>query len=66
MMLDVGHPDYKNVTCPALAVYATANSTHTLVPFDDSLEAREKSKADTLLTVWKNFAREQMDLFENM
>lgn len=63
IMMGVERPNYKNINCPALSIYAIASSVYAIMPFYDSLDAENKKKADTCFTIFKNWGTEQIALF---
>jgi non-heme chloroperoxidase len=60
----VERPDYKNITCPALAIYAISGSVNQLFPFYPSLDAENKKRADAYFRFYSNFAEEQGETFK--
>jgi pimeloyl-ACP methyl ester carboxylesterase len=60
----VERPDYKNINCPALAIYAISTSVNPLFPFYPSLDAENKKRADAHFKFYTNFAEEQRETFK--
>ena len=60
----VERPNYRSITCPALSIYAIVNSVYTIFPFYDSLDVKNKLKADNCLTIFNNYTEEQIALFK--
>lgn len=58
-------PDYKNINCPALAIYATQNSAKDLIPFYENLDSINKNKANQLFVLWSKFEKENPEKFLN-
>ena len=55
LFVSVEHPDYNQIKCPALAIYAVSDSIIQLAPFYAKLDAVNKKKVDTLYSVWNEF-----------
>lgn len=65
VMMAVERPDYKNINCPALSIYAISSSVQGFIPFYDLLDEINKKKVDTGYVLFKKMAREQISLFKN-
>ncbi|CAA9500978.1 MAG: hypothetical protein AVDCRST_MAG96-1969 [uncultured Segetibacter sp.] len=59
----VERPDYKNIKCAALAIYAVSTSVNQLFPFYASLDADNKKRADISFRFYTNYAEEQRETF---
>ena len=64
IIMGIERPNYKNINCPALSIYAIASSVYTSIPFYDSLDSANKKKADTCFTIFKNIGTDQIALFK--
>jgi len=64
IIMGIERPNYKSINCPALSIYAIANSVYTTIPFYDSLDTVNKKKADTCFTIFKNIGTDQIALFK--
>ena len=60
----VERPDYNNINCPALAIYAILTSVNQLFPFYASLDPENKKRADTSFAFFANYAQEQRETFK--
>lgn len=65
IMRGIEHPDYKDISCPALAIYAVHKSVKEIFPFYDSLNDIDKKKADTAFIILAKWQREQREVFTN-
>lgn len=61
----VERPNYKNINCPALSIYAIPTSINAAIPTYASLDDDNKKKADTLFTILNNWRIEQIEVFKN-
>lgn len=61
----IERPNYKNISCPALAIYAIATSVKSFFPFYDSLNTENKKRADTCFSFFENDSKKQIDLFKS-
>ncbi len=59
------HPDYANIKCPALAIYAQANSVQQAFSFYAQLDPGNKKKADRIFGVGEKFRITQRNRFKN-
>ncbi|WP_114752482.1 alpha/beta fold hydrolase [Pleomorphovibrio marinus] len=64
IMLGVERPNYGGILCPALAIYAFQTTKSQVFPFYDSLDEKNRIKADTLFTIISKYDRDQIKLFE--
>ena len=60
----VEHPNYKNMSCPALAIYVTHNSVKEVFPYYDSLDAENKKGADAFYTSFSDWNTGQIEIFK--
>jgi non-heme chloroperoxidase len=61
----VQQPNYKNIKCPALAIYSVPSSLTQLFPFYESLDAENKTRAQTSFVIYDKYAKEQRETFQN-
>lgn len=64
IIIGIEHPDYKNIDCPALAIYSIHNSINQIFPFYASLDVENKKRADTFFTLENKWAKEQIETFK--
>lgn len=60
----VEHPDYINITCPALAIYAVQTSAKKMIFFYEKLDSLEKMRSDTLVYSFRSFSNEEQARFK--
>jgi len=60
----VEHPDYKNITSPALAIYAVQTSARKMFPFYEKLDSISKMKADSLVFSFQKFSNVEQARFK--
>jgi len=60
----IERPNYTAINCPALAIYSTGGTVHSIMPFYDSLDSLNKKKADTCVTMFNKISKEQIALFK--
>lgn len=60
----IERPNYKDINCPALSIYAIPSSIYTMIPFYDSLDTENKKKADTCFVKLKNYSKQQIAVFK--
>jgi hypothetical protein len=51
LFVSVEHPEYNQIKCPALAIYAVSDSIIQLAPFYATLDDVNKRKVDTLYNI---------------
>ncbi len=60
----VKHPNYKNINCPALAIYARPITASEMFRSYNSLDSLNRKRADTCFILSKNWVNQQIDLFK--
>jgi pimeloyl-ACP methyl ester carboxylesterase len=59
LFTSVEHPNYNQIKCPALAIYALNDSIIQFAPFYAKLDAINKKKVDMLYSIFTEFAIEE-------
>jgi pimeloyl-ACP methyl ester carboxylesterase len=62
--MSVQHPDYLHITCPALAIYAAANSVERLVPYYSQLNSANRKKAEIFFMLFHQYSTEEQVRFK--
>lgn len=60
----VEHPNYSNITSPALAIYAPQTAANKTFPFYDKLDSIAKMRADSLIFLFGKFSNEEQARFK--
>lgn len=60
----IERPNYKDINCPALSVYAAPNSIYTVKPFYDFLDTENKKKADSCIAIHNKYSKQQIEVFK--
>jgi non-heme chloroperoxidase len=61
----VQKPDYKNIKCPALSIYAIYSSASQMYAYYTTLDAENKKRAETSFAIWDKYAKGQREAFQN-
>lgn len=56
-------PAYERITAPAIAIYAAADSAHTVIPFYAMLDSAGRAAVDRILPAFQSFGRTSMEQF---
>lgn len=63
IVLRLPSPSYDRVTVPALAIYAVADSIHTLIPFYPALDSTARLSAERVLPAFQSLTRASIEQF---